>query len=136
MHKAVLHPLSMIASDGIMEEGKGHPRAAGTFARIFGGYVREERVALNDGRHRKCSLMPAQRLEAMSPQMRQKGRRKWEPTPISWFSIRSASSTGRLTKSRADTRTVSGTSWWKARSWCATAHCRGGVLPGQGIRAK
>ena len=76
VHKAILHPLSMIASDGIMENGKGHPRAAGTYARILGRYVREEKsLALMDA-IRKCSLMPAQRLEAMSPQMRQKGRLK------------------------------------------------------------
>jgi len=76
VHKAVLHPLSMIASDGIMENGKGHPRAAGTYALILGRYVREEKsLSLMDA-IRKCSLMPAQRLEAMSPQMRQKGRLK------------------------------------------------------------
>jgi N-acyl-D-aspartate/D-glutamate deacylase len=76
VHKAVLHPLSMIASDGIMENGKGHPRAAGTYARILGRYVREEKsLSLMDA-IRKCSLMPARRLEAMSPQMRRKGRLK------------------------------------------------------------
>lgn len=76
VHKAVLHPLVMIASDGIMEDGKGHPRAAGTYARILGRYVREEKsLSLMDA-IRKCSLMPAQRLETLSPQMRQKGRLK------------------------------------------------------------
>ena len=29
---AIRHPLAMIASDGILENGKGHPRAAGTHA--------------------------------------------------------------------------------------------------------
>ena len=76
VHKAILHPLSMIASDGIMENGKGHPRAAGTYARILGRYVREEKSLTLMDAIRKCSLMPAQRLEAMSPQMRQKGRLK------------------------------------------------------------
>jgi len=32
----------MVASDGLMDEGKGHPRAAGTFARVLGRYVREQ----------------------------------------------------------------------------------------------
>jgi dihydroorotase len=54
----------MIASDGHLTNGRGHPRGAGTYARVLGKYVREE----------KSSLMPAQRLESMSPQMRQKGR--------------------------------------------------------------
>ena len=39
---AIAHPLVMIASDGIIENGKGHPRGAGTFARVLGRYVREQ----------------------------------------------------------------------------------------------
>ncbi len=42
---ALSNPLVMVASDGIMEEGKGHPRAAGTYARVLGRYVREQHVA-------------------------------------------------------------------------------------------
>jgi N-acyl-D-aspartate/D-glutamate deacylase len=69
---AVSAPFVMIASDGILE----HPRSAGTYARILGKYVREEKgFSLMDA-IRKCSLMPAERLEAMSSQMRQKGRVK------------------------------------------------------------
>ena len=67
---AVSSPFVMIASDGILD----HPRAAGTYARILGKYVREEKdFSLMDA-IRKSSLMPARRLETMSPQMRQKGR--------------------------------------------------------------
>ncbi len=66
----------MIASDGIMENGIGHPRAAGTYARVLGKYVREEKALSLMDAIRKSSLMPAKRLEAMSPQMRQKGRLK------------------------------------------------------------
>jgi N-acyl-D-aspartate/D-glutamate deacylase len=73
---AVSHPLVMIASDGIVENGKGHPRGAGTFARVFGQYVREQKALSLMDAVRKSSLMPAQRLESMSPQMRQKGRIK------------------------------------------------------------
>ena len=36
----VAHPLVMIARDGILEGGVGHPRAAGTCARMLGKYVR------------------------------------------------------------------------------------------------
>ena len=41
---AVAHPLTMIASDGILHDGVGHPRVAGTFARVLGHYVREVHV--------------------------------------------------------------------------------------------
>jgi N-acyl-D-aspartate/D-glutamate deacylase len=73
---AVSHPSVMIASDGIVENGKGHPRGVGTFARVLGQYVREQKALSLIDAVRKSSLMPAQRLEAMSPQMRQKGRIK------------------------------------------------------------
>lgn len=70
------HPQVMVASDGILEAGVGHPRAAGTYARLLGKYVREEKVLTLMEAIRKSSLMPAQRLEAMSPAMHQKGRVK------------------------------------------------------------
>ena len=71
---AIAHPQVMIASDGIIENGKGHPRGAGTFARVLGRYVREElALGLMDA-VRKSSLMPAQRLEQFAPAMRAKGR--------------------------------------------------------------
>jgi N-acyl-D-aspartate/D-glutamate deacylase len=66
----------MIASDGIIENGVGHPRATGTYARVLGKYVREDKALTLMEAIRKSSFMPAQRLEAMSPQMRQKGRLK------------------------------------------------------------
>jgi len=70
------HPHVMIASDGILEAGVGHPRAAGTYARLLGKYVREEKVLTLMEAIRKSSLMPAQRLEPFSPAMHQKGRVK------------------------------------------------------------
>ena len=41
---ALANPMVMIASDGIMESGVGHPRGAGTYARVLGKYVRDEKV--------------------------------------------------------------------------------------------
>lgn len=72
---AVLSPLTMIASDGIeFKDGKGHPRAAGTYSRILAQYVREEKaLSLMDALN-KMSLMPAQRLEKRVPMMKNKGR--------------------------------------------------------------
>jgi hypothetical protein len=59
---AVASPMVMIASDGIMENGKGHPRAAGTYARVLGRYVREQHALGLMDALRKMNLMPAQRL--------------------------------------------------------------------------
>ena len=70
----IRHPLVMIASDGFVSGGKGHPRTAGTYSRILRHYVRELRsVTLMDA-IRKMSLMPAQRLETATPRGRGKGR--------------------------------------------------------------
>jgi hypothetical protein len=71
---AILDPLTMIASDGILDGGKGHPRTAGTFARILAQYVREGSVLPLMDALRKMTLMPAQRLEKRVPAMRDKGR--------------------------------------------------------------
>ena len=71
---AIAHPQVMIASDGIIENGKGHPRGAGTFARVLGKYVREDRALGLMDAVRKSSLLPAQRLEQIAPAMRAKGR--------------------------------------------------------------
>jgi N-acyl-D-aspartate/D-glutamate deacylase len=70
----IIHPLVMIASDGLMENGRGHPRAAGTYARIIARYVRAQgKLTLMDA-IRKMTLMPARRLEYGSSAARHKGR--------------------------------------------------------------
>ena len=66
----------MFASDGRLTDGKGHPRSAGTFARVLGLYVREQKVIPLMDALRRMTLMPAQRLEASVPAMRNKGRIK------------------------------------------------------------
>jgi N-acyl-D-aspartate/D-glutamate deacylase len=73
---AVANPMVMIASDGRLTDGKGHPRSAGTFSRVLGRYVREEKALTLMDAIRKMSLMPAQRLETSVPAMRNKGRIK------------------------------------------------------------
>jgi N-acyl-D-aspartate/D-glutamate deacylase len=71
---ALKNPLTMIASDGILENGKGHPRTAGTYTRVLGKYVREQgSLSLMDAL-RKMTLMPSQRLERRVPSMKNKGR--------------------------------------------------------------
>lgn len=71
---AIKSPVTMIASDGILEKGKGHPRTAGTYSRILGKYVREERALTLMDALTKITWMPAMRLERRVPSMKNKGR--------------------------------------------------------------
>jgi N-acyl-D-aspartate/D-glutamate deacylase len=72
---ALAHPLVLVGSDGLLDEqGKGHPRNAGTYARILGHYVREQKVLTLMEALRKCSLGPAKRLERHAPAFKKKGR--------------------------------------------------------------
>lgn len=59
---AMADPSVIVASDGILDHGKGHPRAAGTYARVLAKYVREEHVLSLMDALRKMSFLPAQRL--------------------------------------------------------------------------
>jgi cytosine/adenosine deaminase-related metal-dependent hydrolase len=59
---AMADPAVMIASDGILENGKGHPRAAGCYARVLGRYVREQHALSLMEAVRKMTLLPAERL--------------------------------------------------------------------------
>jgi hypothetical protein len=64
------NPLIMIASDG----AEGHPRNAGTYARVLAQYVREKKTLTLMEALRKMTLMPAQMLERSTPAAHQKGR--------------------------------------------------------------
>jgi N-acyl-D-aspartate/D-glutamate deacylase len=69
-------PMPMIACDGILQNGKGHPRASGTYARVLGRYVRQEKVLTLMDALSKMTLLPARRLEKHVPMMKYKGRIK------------------------------------------------------------
>ena len=71
---AIESPLTMIASDGHLLNGKGHPRTAGTYARVLGHYVREEKALDLMTALKKMTLMPAERLEKRAPVFQGKGR--------------------------------------------------------------
>ncbi|MBL0173312.1 MAG: amidohydrolase family protein [Gemmatimonadaceae bacterium] len=71
---AVADSLTMIASDGILHGGMGHPRVAGTFARVLGRYVREQRALTLMDALRKMTIEPARRMESRVPAMARKGR--------------------------------------------------------------
>jgi N-acyl-D-amino-acid deacylase len=69
LRRALAHPHVMIGSDGSalatsgeMSAGKPHPRSYGTFPRVLGEYVREQRVlSLSEAVHKMTGL-PARRL--------------------------------------------------------------------------
>lgn len=70
----IAYPGVMIASDGMPYSPLAHPRTAGTFSRVLGKYVREENVLSLNEAIEKMTLLPAKRLENISPMMRFKGR--------------------------------------------------------------
>lgn len=71
---ATVSPLTMIASDGYVANGHGHPRTSGTYALVLGRYVREEKALDLMTALKKMTLMPAQRLEKRAPMFEDKGR--------------------------------------------------------------
>ncbi len=73
---AIVSPLSMVASDGFIENGRGHPRTSGSYAKVLGKYVREERALGLMEALERMTLMPARRLERRTPAMASKGRLK------------------------------------------------------------
>ena len=64
----------MIASDGGIRNGRGHPRGSGTYSRVLGKYVQEGGVLTLMDALRKMTIEPARRLEDYVPMMRNKGR--------------------------------------------------------------
>ncbi len=69
LRAALAHPRVMVGSDGSslaaygeLGEGKPHPRSYGTFARVLGEYVREQRVLTLPEAVHKMTGLPARRL--------------------------------------------------------------------------
>ncbi len=71
---AIENPLVMIASDGFIVDGKGHPRTSGTYSKVLGKYVRELGALKLTDALAKMTIQPAKRLENYVPMMRNKGR--------------------------------------------------------------
>ncbi len=58
------HPSTMVGSDGgvqVFGRASPHPRSYGTFVRVLGRYVREQRIISLEDAVRKMSALPAQR---------------------------------------------------------------------------
>jgi N-acyl-D-amino-acid deacylase len=66
LRRIMRHPLTAIGSDGwtLSPEagGRPHPRSYGTYARVLGRYVREEKVLSLEEAVRKMTFLPASRL--------------------------------------------------------------------------
>jgi N-acyl-D-amino-acid deacylase len=67
--RVVAHPVGMIGSDaaalapyGLLGKGHPHPRSYGTFARVLGRYVREERALTLEAAVHKMTALPAAKL--------------------------------------------------------------------------
>jgi N-acyl-D-aspartate/D-glutamate deacylase len=74
IRRAMASPFVMVASDGMPYAPRAHPRSAGTFSRVLGLYVREEKVLPLMDALAKMTILPARRLEAAAPLMKNKGR--------------------------------------------------------------
>ncbi len=74
--RAMAAPFVMVASDGMPFAPGAHPRSAGTFSRVLGYYVRERKALSLMSAIAKMTIMPARRLEAVAPAMKNKGRIK------------------------------------------------------------
>ena len=58
---AFRHPAVMLGSDGLLNNGQGHPRASGSFPRFLAEFSRNGNLSLYDAIE-KMTAMPAQRL--------------------------------------------------------------------------
>ncbi len=76
LRKGIADALPMFASDGgrDADDNPTHPRATGSFARILGKYVRDEKLVSLADALRRMTMEPARRLEARAPEMRDRGR--------------------------------------------------------------
>lgn len=61
--EALKEPFVYVASDGILNCGQGHPRAAGTFPKVIGKWVRDEKKLELIDQLKKMSKLPANRLK-------------------------------------------------------------------------
>ncbi|KRG67572.1 N-acyl-D-amino-acid deacylase family protein [Pseudoxanthomonas dokdonensis] len=63
VQRILAHPLTMIGSDGLPRDPRPHPRLWGTFPRVLGHYVREQKLFPLHEAVRKMTGLPAQRFQ-------------------------------------------------------------------------
>jgi dihydroorotase len=74
IQRAMASPFVIIGSDGMPYAPGAHPRSAGTFSRVLGLYVREQKILGLMDALAKMTVMPAKRLEPVASAMKNKGR--------------------------------------------------------------
>jgi N-acyl-D-amino-acid deacylase len=62
VERIVHHPLSMIGSDGLAHDAHPHPRLWGTFPRVLGRYVRQQKLLTLESAVHKMTGLPAARF--------------------------------------------------------------------------
>lgn len=60
--QALAHPRTVLASDGILQDGAGHPRAAGSFPRFIHQYVKTKKLLNLYDAIEKMTILPARRI--------------------------------------------------------------------------
>ena len=71
---AIASPLSMIASDGFIENGRGHPRTSGSYSKVLGRYVAGRTSRVADGRNAQDDARARAAPRGARPSMAVKGR--------------------------------------------------------------
>lgn len=59
---AIAHPAGIVASDGLFNNGQGHPRGSGTFPKLIKEYVKNKKSLTLENAIEKITYMPAKRL--------------------------------------------------------------------------
>jgi len=60
--QCIIHPASVVVSDGLYHNGQGHPRGSGTFPRLIREYVIEKKLLTLEDAIEKITCMPAKRM--------------------------------------------------------------------------
>jgi N-acyl-D-amino-acid deacylase len=62
VERILCHPASMIGSDGLAHDAHPHPRLWGTFPRVLGRYVRQQKLLTLESAVHKMTGLPATRF--------------------------------------------------------------------------
>lgn len=60
--RCIVHPAAVVVSDGLYNDGQGHPRGSGTFPKLIREYVIEKRLLSLEDAIEKITRMPAERM--------------------------------------------------------------------------
>ena len=61
---SITHPIGIIVSDGLYNNGQGHPRGSGTFPRFINEFVNKKKVLTLETAIEKITYLPAKRVRS------------------------------------------------------------------------